>query len=403
MKNNLILLLIVSLLATTTVLAQRHRPHPHHPQMMELTEELKAELALTPEQITAIENLQAETKAAADALRQQEGLERDARREAMREIHHNAKASLTEILSTEQMAQLRNKREEHRQQQRELMKSVDRKAMRAELKEYRELNVKPVMEAQRAKLEESLSEADKESLAEYRLVLAEAKEEARAERQQAREQRKSERANQKEGQEHRPHRRHKRQHDRQGLHEKHPEVFSDLEAMVERYDTEITTLLEEIADKHEQWKADQRAITERYMPEELMAQYEERRAKHEPNAERQTRREMKHKIHFLLQDPMPKAEVETTTEVAAIGAAAYPNPATNVTTLSFELPKDAVIRIDLRDEQGSLVKNITRANYVEGENQVEIDLGDLTNGTYYLTLNSRAFKAPQSVKILVVK
>ena len=401
MKNSLILLLMVSFLATTTVLAQRHRPH--HPPMMELTEELQAELALTPEQITAIETLQAETKAAAEALRQQEGLERDARREAMREIHHNAKASLTEILSPEQMAQLRNKREEHRRQQRELMKSVDRKAMHAELKEYRELNVKPVMEAQRAKLEESLSAADKASLAEYRIVLAEAKEEARAERQQAREQRKTERANHEEGQEHRPHRRHQRQRAHQMPHEKHPEIFADLEAMAERYDTEITTLLEEIADQHEQWKADQRAITERYIPEELMAQHEERRAKHEPNAERQARRELKHKIHFLLQDPMPKAEVETATEMAAIAAAAYPNPATNTTTLSFELPESAVIRIDLRDEQGSLVKNITRADYAEGQNQVEVDLGDLTNGTYYLTLNSRAFKAPQSVKILVVK
>ena len=401
MKNSFFLLLVVSLLTTSTILAQRHRPHP--PRPLELTEELKTELALTPQQITAIENLQAETKSAAEALRQQDGLEPEARREAIRNIQRSAKEEMGSILNEEQRAKFRNLREAKRQERRELMQSVDRKAMRAELNEYREQNVKPVMEAQRAKLNETLSEAEQARLTEYRTVLAEAKEKARAERQATREERKAERTDRDETQERRPHRHHKQGHARQKLHEAHPSIFVDLEAIVERYDSEITTLLEEIADEREQWKVDQRAITERYIPEVLMAQHDERRAKHEPTAERQARHEMAKKIRFLLQESLTEAEVEMAEEMVEIAAAAYPNPATNTTTLSFELPTNDVIRIDLRDEQGGLVKNITRDNFVAGKNQVEVELGDLTNGTYYLTLNSRAFKAPQSVKILVVK
>ena len=88
MKNSFLLLLFVSLISISAALAQ-HRQHPPH--MLELTDELKAELALTPEQVTAIESLQAKTKAAAEALRNNENLEREDRRSAMREIHQNTK------------------------------------------------------------------------------------------------------------------------------------------------------------------------------------------------------------------------------------------------------------------------------------------------------------------------
>ena len=142
------------------------------------------------------------------------------------------------------------------------------------------------------------------------------------------------------------------------------------------------------------------------MPAELLDKRrarEESRADRTPKPERVARRELRQKIHFLLQEPQLETETEAQAEVERIAATAYPNPAINTTTLSFELESATVIRIDLRDEQGALVKNITRGSYEAGKNQLQIDLGDLQNGTYYLTLNSRAFAAPQSVKVLVVK
>lgn len=399
MKNSFLLLLFVSLVSISTALAQ-HRQHPPH--LLELSEELKSELALTPEQVTAIENLQAKTKAAAEALHGNESVEREDRRAAMREIHQNAKAELGEILSDEQLEQLRELRKAKHAEHRALRESIDRDAMRQELKEYREANIQPVMQAQRSKLETQLSAADKESLTEFRVTLAEAKEQARAERQQMREKRPENRSEAR-GQEGRPHRHHGQRHKKRGLHEQHPEIFSALEAMVDRYDTDISTLLEEVAGQAEQWEADKKAIMQRHVPAELHEKHQARHQGRQPHPEHADKKELGRRIHFLLMEAPAEAEVSAQTEVRTIAAAAYPNPAVNATTLSFQLEEQSVVRIDLRDEQGALVKNITRATYAVGKNQVQIDLGDLNNGTYYLTLNSRKFQAPQSVKILVVK
>ena len=175
MKNSFLLLLFVSLISSTVAIAQ-HRPHP--PQMLELSDELKTELALTPEQVTAIENLQAKTKAAAEALRDNDNVAREDRRSAMREIHQNAKEELGGILSEEQMTQLREIRKAKQAEHRALRESVDHKAMRQEMKAYREANIKPVMEAQRSKLDEELTAADKATLNEFRSTLEEAREQA---------------------------------------------------------------------------------------------------------------------------------------------------------------------------------------------------------------------------------
>lgn len=408
MKNSFLLLLLVILVSSATLIGQRG---PHHRPMLQLTDELKTELSLTPEQITAIETLQAENKAAAEALHEQDDLEREDRRAAMRELHQNAKTGLAEILSDEQMAQLRNLRDEKRTEHRELMQSVDRKAMREELQQYRQTNIEPVMAAQRSKLEEQLSTEDKAALEEFRATLAEAKEQARTERRDAREQKqgpreeRGERRDRGEG-DHPPHMRRHHPHGPKGpsgLREKHPEIYTALTAMVERYDTEITPLLAEVADQHEQWMADQKAIKERYLPAELKDQSQARHERRGNHSEHEARREQGMKIHFLLREPQSVATSEAETETANIAATAYPNPAANATTLTFELVEEAVIRIDLRDEQGGLVKNITRDTYQTGKNQVTVDLSDLNNGTYYLTLNSRTFKAPQSVKVVLVK
>ena len=404
MKNSILMVLFVSLIGASSLMAQ-HRSHP--PRMFELTDEIKTELALTAEQSTALEALQAKTKAAADAVHSNENLEREERREAMRKIHEDAKAQMKDILSEEQLTQLREigkaKREEHRA----LRESVDRKAMREEMRDYRDANIKPVMDAQRTKLESALSTTDKAALAEFRVTLAAAKEAARAERQQARESHKAdgeEAAPKREGRGHGKHgRHHGPKHGKHGLQEKHPEIYSQLEAMVERYDADITRLLDEVTGQEEQWKADQKAIMERHVPAELREKHQGHREHHGDRAAHAERKELGRKIHFLLQEPSAENEKTAQNDPSLTSASIYPNPAVNTTTLTFELAEATVVRIDLRDEKGNLVKNITRDSYTTGKNQVQVELGDLVNGTYYLVLNSRTFQAPQSIRLVVVK
>ena len=286
------------------------------------------------------------------------------------------------------------------------MESVDRKAMRAELREYKKIEIAPVMRAQRLKLDESLSQEDQESLTAIRATLNAARAAAKA----AHRERKAEQGEQgkaREGQHHAKGAHHGPRHGQklQRLEENHPAEFAALTAMAEKYDADITGLLEEVKPQQEEWKAAQKAIMERYIPAELQREHPSRPHHKQGEGEHAERAQLAHKIHFLLQDPNKEEEEgrEEAQVVEQMVASVYPNPTTNTTVLTFELPETTTMRIDLRDENGNLVKNITREQFNAGQHKVAVDLADVPNGTYYFTLNSRTLKAPQSVKLIVLK
>lgn len=286
------------------------------------------------------------------------------------------------------------------------MESVDRKAMRAELRAYQKTEIAPVMLAQRLELEENLGQEDQQSLTTIRATLKAARAAAKAEYRK----RKAEQGEQGKVREGRHHAKgaHHRPHHGQKLHrleENHPAEFTALKAMVDKYDTDITRLLEEVKPQQEEWKAAQKAIMERYLPAELQREHASRPHHKQGEGEHAERAELARKIHFLLQDPNKGQEEDRAdTPVAArIVASTYPNPTTNTTILTFELPAATTMNIDLRDENGNLVKSISREQFSVGQHEITVDLADVQNGTYYFTLNSRTLKAPQSVKLIVMK
>jgi hypothetical protein len=401
MKNRILLLLLVAFATVGNLLAQ----HGHRMPAMELTEETKTELGLSSEQTASLDKLHQETKEAMTALHERTDLDHEGKRAAMRTIHEATKDRIAEILTDEQLTNLKELRAAEKAERRELMESVDRKALRAELREYKKTEIAPVMRAQRLKLEEELSQEDQASLAEIRATLKKAKAAAKAEHRERKAQQ-SEEGKERDG------RHAKRGHDRPHhgkkqprLEEKHPAEYAALVAMVDKYDTDITRLLEEVKPKQEEWKAAQKAIMERYIPADLRPQHPPRQR--QEDGERAERAELAHKIHFLLKDTNKDDDEEEDREdapaVERIAASTYPNPTTNTTILTFELPETTMMRIDLRDENGNLVKNITREQFNAGQNKVVVDLADVQNGTYYFTLNSRTLKTPQSVKLIVLK
>lgn len=399
MRNRIILSLLVVFVTIGNLLAQ----HGHRMPAMGLTEEMKTELGLTAEQATSLDQLHQETKAAMTALHERTDLDHDGKRTAAREIHQATKDRVAEILTEEQLANLKAMHTAQQEERRELMESVDHKAMRAELREYKKTEIAPVMRAQRLKLEETLSQEDQESLTVIRATL-------KAARAAAKEEHRERKAVQGEAQEGRHHAKsgHHRPHHGQKLHrleESHPTEFAALKAIVEKYDTDITDLLEEVKPQQEAWKAAQKAIRERYIPADLQRDHAARPHHRQDEEEHAERAELARKIHFLLQDPNKEGEEDRTETqlVERFVASTYPNPTTNTTILTFELPAATTMRIDLRDENGNLVKNISQEQFNAGQHKLTVDLADVQNGTYYLTLNSRALKAPQSVKLIVMK
>jgi hypothetical protein len=389
-KHRIFLLALTCCLAGSGLMAQRGPQHPHFPAM---TEELKTALQLTPEQVTQMAQLQQETQTEMEALREQGNLDQEAKRAQMHAIHQRSKTQMETILSPEQQQQLRTfgeaKRQEHRAQQ---------KGMREEMQQYRQENIQPVMRAQRQKLDAVMRAEDQALLAKTRATLAAARAEHQAQRQEARKAKASQ-----EPRQHGAHRKGQHQGNRQEMWAKYPAEKEALQTLATKYDSDITALLEAIAPQREQWKADQKAIRDRYRPADAPERAE--RAEHGQRGDKNNadRRAQGAKIRFLLLDPAAPEETAQQPAVNTFTATAYPNPATTTTTLSFELSAAATVRIDLRDESGNIVKTISRDNFNAGKNQLAVDLSELQNGTYYLTLNSRALAARQSVKVVVVK
>lgn len=214
---NASLLLLALFLSAGAAWAQ---PHGHHRggngNPFKAIEELKEELQLTPEQEKAIEELKKETRSA-----QKEA--RNAERARKQSKHQALKSELDAILTAEQTALL----EAHHE-----AKKAEAKAMRGAMREYQKQNVAPVLLEQRKKLETKISDEDKATLARIRS------------------ERKTPRGQKGDGQKagDRPHK-------------------DELSALVQKYDGEISKLMEEIEPKREQWEKDMKAIAEENGPE----------------------------------------------------------------------------------------------------------------------------------------
>ncbi len=67
----------------------------------------------------------------------------------------------------------------------------------------------------------------------------------------------------------------------------------------------------------------------------------------------------------------------------------YPNPFSNTTIISFNIPSDGLTEISIIDELGRTIEVITRKFYIAGKYEIEYNSGDLSYGNYFLQLKSR--------------
>ncbi|WP_282777380.1 Spy/CpxP family protein refolding chaperone [Phaeodactylibacter xiamenensis] len=231
------------------------QPQSHHRggngSPFKAIEELKEELQLTPEQEKAIEELKKETRNA-----QKEA--RNAERTRKQSMHQALKSELDAILTPAQTQIL----EAHHE-----AKKAEAKAMRDEMREYHEQNVAPVLLEQRKKLELKISDEDKATLARIR-----------TERQGS------------------------RPHKADGHKAASRPNGDELSALVQKYDEEISMLMEEIKPKREQWEKDMKTMSEANRPERKGKQGMKKGA-HRPKPDFQ-------KVRFLLMDPAKGPEFD---------------------------------------------------------------------------------------------
>lgn len=376
----------------------------HHPGASQLSDEIKTALQLTPEQTTQLDQLQLATREKMTELHENKDLSREQMKLNREAIQAEAKVGLSEVLTSDQLKQLRELKQNERQQRKEACANVDKKGLREEIKAYKEQNILPVMKAQRAKLESNLSADEKNSLAEIRTQIREDKRAKKSERQAVRSEEGREQEAKPRGE--RGGKRHARpgrgHGDRlMGWLKHNEDAYNTVMAIADRHQIEIDELLAEVAPQKEQWRADQKAIKDRYAVEGCTRP--EKGEGHRGGAndeERMTKKAESESLRFLL---MPLEDKQERRDYAmAPSLSVYPNPATNSTLVTLELEQAARLTLVLTNEKGYSVKTIPAEQYEVGKNSIEIDLNDVPNGTYTLVVKGRGVK-PSTAKVVVMK
>lgn len=78
----------------------------------------------------------------------------------------------------------------------------------------------------------------------------------------------------------------------------------------------------------------------------------------------------------------------------------YPNPATNIANIHFELLKEGMCSLDIYDFNGKKIKNLLHANVKKGLYNVELQTNEIPSGTYVLVLETE--KGTTSKKLIVL-
>ncbi len=93
------------------------------------------------------------------------------------------------------------------------------------------------------------------------------------------------------------------------------------------------------------------------------------------------------------------ADVPENNEIENVAVSIYPNPVSSQATISFELGENCNVSYQVFDLTGRMVMNQAVGRMAEGEHQVNINVENLSAGSYILRLNQGARNS--SVKFLV--
>ncbi|MGB0521375.1 MAG: T9SS type A sorting domain-containing protein [Flammeovirgaceae bacterium] len=287
----------------------------------------------------------------------------------------------------------------------------EREAMHKEMREYATQNILPVMKAQRLKLDKKLSAKDKATIEEVRAKLKAGHEAKREEMKKLREQLKNGEMD-----------REKMKAHFKGMREERKALVAPVEAIAKKHESKIEKVLAVAKANQETWKQDMEAIRKKYISDEEL---EEMKARHRNKRRALGKKEgehkgehgqgkhfrMKHRGHangkmkgahhmrmfhhafkpvgFLLWDPnAPIPAFDDTDGIDELGV--YPNPSTAANKISFAVQQKGLVKIELLDKSGTLVKTVLSEVKDSGNYTVDVDLTTLPNAVYYYRITTAA-------------
>lgn len=249
------------------------------------------------------------------------------------------------------------------------------KALRKEIKAYRQKNVWPVMRAQRQKLEAVMSAADRQKVADLRSQMHMARTRMRTFRKEL----------------HESHPAGKRpeltEEQRKVVKTHHKTMRKSRYAaweLADKYETTIDALLSEIKPQKKKWRQEIKAIKIKHLGERKKEAHDEMGKKRHRRGRHHRMKRLHHPISFLLLD-LSNPQADTPNNNTSV---VFPNPSGSASKVSFDLIKSEKVSIQLMDSQGKLIKEVFNAVKPAGSHSQTIDMSGLKNGIYYVIIKS---------------
>ena len=193
-------------------------------------------------------------------------------------------------------------------------------------------------------------------------------------------------------------------------------------------ETEVNSVMEELKPLHKEWRKEKKAIVEQHRPKDANADEEKKRKHHKGERGKKGKRgEGKHhgkkhgkkgkhgnhmnrgdmaKVKFVLWDgELPEEKEAVTTEKSVkvapeqtIDVTVFPNPATDLTTVKYELSNNAKsVEIVLTNLSGQVVKKLKYKDLSKGMQEVQIDISNLEKGQYFYTIIADGVKKTKKI------
>lgn len=265
---------------------------------------------------------------------------------------------------------------------------AEMQTLKKELKSYSDNNIKPVITAQRNKLDSYLSNSEQKEIASLREKTKAQKIASRKFRMELRESGAG-RGEMSEEQ----------MATSRELRKQQRHLHTQAWAIVDAHEDEINSLLDELKPKIEVWRKEMRDIKAKYMPEGRRDRGDWNKMGASPGKERMKRgghsgkgrsgfrpgrggmgniSSLRNPVAFLLHSP----EADLPFEEAASELSVFPNPTSAPNSLKFDLKEAGSVQINLLDSQGNTIKSLVNEKMEAGTHLRKFDLGELEEGVY---------------------
>ncbi|MCB5286451.1 MAG: T9SS type A sorting domain-containing protein [Candidatus Cloacimonetes bacterium] len=105
-------------------------------------------------------------------------------------------------------------------------------------------------------------------------------------------------------------------------------------------------------------------------------------------------------LQAILPELATVSAADELTPVSTLRLLSYPNPFNPNTTISFELPADGKISLQLYNLKGQKVQELCEGQYKAGQHQISFTSGDLPSGVYILSLNAEGKRLSRRLTLM---